>query len=304
MSAATRFRFREAAACDMCGADRGGFRFMGHRLDRHQGLWPRRRRGVSASIVRCGSCGLVFPDPMPLPESVADLYDMEPDEYWRDEYFQIDPTYFDGQIQTALRLIERRAGLTALDVGAGLGKAMLAMEAAGFEAHGIEPAPAFHSAALDRMNVAPDRLRLADLDSVDYEVGSFDFITFGAVLEHLPNPFESLRRCAAWLRPGGVIHAEVPSATWLLSGALNLWYGGTLKGFVTNTSPMHPPFHLFEFTRGAFDSAAERTGLRVVHERRFSGTTMVPHLLKPPLGWLMEVTGRQLQLEIWMQSRG
>ena len=37
------------------------------------------------------------------------------------------------------------------------------------------------------------------LEEVDYEANSFDFITFGAVLEHLYDPAQSIKQVMKWL---------------------------------------------------------------------------------------------------------
>jgi 2-polyprenyl-3-methyl-5-hydroxy-6-metoxy-1,4-benzoquinol methylase len=38
----------------------------------------------------------------------------------------------------------------------------------------------------------------------------FDFITFGAVLEHLYDPSMSIHKAMSWLKPSGIMHIEVP----------------------------------------------------------------------------------------------
>ena len=81
---------------------------------------------------------------------------------------------------------------------------------------------------------------------------SFDFITFGAVLEHLYDPAFALDRAMKWLKPGGIIQAEVPSADHLMSKLLNFYFKLRGTNYVTHISPMHSPFHLYEFTPRSF----------------------------------------------------
>ena len=68
------------------------------------------------------------------------------------------------------------------------------------------------------------------------------------MLEHLQDPAAALTRALGWLAPSGLIHVEVPSAKWLLGRLLNLATRGLGMDYVTNLSPMHPPYHLYEFT--------------------------------------------------------
>lgn len=63
-----------------------------------------------------------------------------------------------------------------------------------------------------------DRVVVADLASVGWaeQIGeTFDLITFGDVLEHLPDPVTVLRRAATLLEPGGSILVSLPNiAHW------------------------------------------------------------------------------------------
>ena len=53
---------------------------------------------------------------------------------------------------------------------------------------------------------------------------SFDFISFGAVLEHLYDPDFAISRALQWLKPDGLIHLEVPSANWLVRRSVNAYF--------------------------------------------------------------------------------
>ncbi len=89
---------------------------------------------------------------------------------------------------------------------------------------------------------------MSSVEDADFPARSFDFITFGAVLEHLYSPSLALSRALGWLRPGGIIQAEVPSSDHLLSKLLNFYFRLRGTNYVTHLSPMHPPFHLYEFS--------------------------------------------------------
>ena len=126
------------------------------------------------------------------------------------------------------------------------------MNSAGFDTYGLEPSETFREMAISKMKIDDEKLKLGGVEDLDYPKESFDFITFGAVLEHLYHPAENLKKATEWLKPGGIIHAEIPSSNWLISKLLNLYY--SLKGtnYVSNLSPMHVPFHLYEFSEKSF----------------------------------------------------
>ena len=296
------YSFRTTTACDMCGAGPDQFAVLGLRLNRSQGLNPKAADGIAVTVKKCGRCGLIFADPQPVPANFDDHYGT-PEEYWNAGYFEDEPGYFQPQIAVAKRLLQFRPGMTALDVGAGLGKAMRAMTSAGFETWGLEPSSPFRSAALKLDGISDDRLALAGIEDATYEREQFDFVSFGAVLEHLPSPSRSLERALGWLKPGGVVQAEVPSSRWLISRLVNAYYYLRGTTFVTNISPMHRPFHLFEFGSKSFELHGRRAGYELA-EHRFMVCSIphAPRAFHAPLRSLMERTGTGMQLEVFLRK--
>jgi SAM-dependent methyltransferase len=191
-----------------------------------------------------------------------------------------------------------------LDVGAGLGKAMKAMSSAGFDTYGFEPSAAFRAAAIKRSGIDEGRLALAAVEDAAYPEGYFDFISFGAVLEHLHSPSAALERALGWLKPGGIIQAEVPSSRWLIARLVNRYYRLRGTDFVTNISPMHVPFHLYEFGLASFEKHGCRTGYEVA-EHRFMVCSIphVPGALQAPLRWWMNLTDTGMQLSVYLKKR-
>src|SRR5690242_11514322 len=188
--------------CNMCAAPVSKARVLGRRLNVSQGLRPTRRVGVSTTIMRCRRCGLVFANPLPKPRNIGQHYDAPPETYWKPQDFEFDPGYFGPLVQTFRRLWDGTRQPVALDIGAGLGNCMKSLTAHGFESHGLEPSDPFRRAAIERGGIDPDRLTLGAVETASYESGAFDFVIFGAVLEHLPDPAGQIDRAMAWLAPG------------------------------------------------------------------------------------------------------
>jgi 2-polyprenyl-3-methyl-5-hydroxy-6-metoxy-1,4-benzoquinol methylase len=184
--------------------------------------------------------------------------------------------------------------MTALDVGAGLGHGMRSLAEAGFDTWGIEPTKRFREIAI--REVDPARLAPATLEEADFPAGSFDFITFGAVLEHLFSPSDAIERAMTWLKPGGILHVEVPHAPYLISKMLNLYFRLRGTNYVTFLSPMHPPFHLYEFTLRSFRKYR-------IAEHRFDvcNTPYFPTALRPLIEWLMKRTNTEMQLTVYLR---
>ncbi len=89
----------------------------------------------------------------------------------------------------------------------------------------------------------------------------FDGVCLWDTIEHLPNPREVIRRCAELLRPGGPLFLTTGDLGALLA---------RLQGL--NWRQIHPPTHLFYFTRQSFRELCPSVGLEVV---RFS--TVIVH---------------------------
>jgi SAM-dependent methyltransferase len=282
----------------MCGSAEA--RVLGRRLNGHQGLRPRRFIGVATTVAQCRTCGLIYANPRPVPEAVANHYDRLPEEYWQAGYFEDQADYCASQAHRFSALWDGNDIPRALDIGAGVGKAMAALERLGFDTFGIEPSAAFRGRAIAN-GVDPDRLQLAAVEDAQYEPGTFDFVSFASVLEHLHDPAAALTRALEWLAPGGLIHVEVPSAKWLLGRLLNLAHRGRGVDNVTNLSPMHPPYHLYEFTPCSFERHAQRASYEVVDHRFYPCHMFLPPLADALASRLMAATDTGMQLEVWLR---
>jgi SAM-dependent methyltransferase len=298
------YTFARSEVCNMCGASTLDAATLGRRLNAHQGLRPTRKQGVTVSVQRCSVCGLVFPNPMPVPGTLAQHYEIPPEAYWTREHLEQSTSAAESQAREFLnRWTGERGRPTVLDVGAGTGRMMLAFQDSGFDTWGIEPSEHFRRRALEQ-RIPPERLLLAPIESAELPTDGFDFISMSAVLEHLPDPAGALARALRWLAPRGLIRVEVPSSDWLIGRLLNLAYRLQGLDFVTNTSPMHSPFHLYEFTRHCFVAHGERAGYRVADSRMFTGDTFVPRAFQRAARQLMAASDSGMVLEVWLSAAG
>jgi 2-polyprenyl-3-methyl-5-hydroxy-6-metoxy-1,4-benzoquinol methylase len=297
-----RYYFDDVAECNMCGADSENHRVLGKRLNSSQGKRPKRKIGVSVTVMECKCCGLIFANPMPVPMDIMDHYGVPPEEYWRADYFQVSDDYFAHEIARLKAIKPIGEGMKSLDIGAGLGKAMIALSAVGFDAYGIEPSIQFHERAVTKMGVEPAKLKLGQIEDVIFPQENFDFITFGAVLEHLYNPSQSIEKALGWLKPGGIIHIEVPSSRWLVAKLVNKFYRIIRTDYVANISPMHEPYHLYEFTLKSFERHAKEHGYEIAFAENYVGETYLPKMFDFILRPYMRITKRGMLLAVWLKK--
>lgn len=95
-----------------------------------------------------------------------------------------------------------------LDLGCASGAFGAALKARGAAVVGVERDPEYAARARERL----DEVLEADLDDLDPGgLGTFDVLVAGDVLEHLVDPWTTLRRLAAVVEPGGVAIVSVPN---------------------------------------------------------------------------------------------
>ena len=305
MATSFTYVFEPVDACEMCGHAELANRTLGQRLNGRQGLPTRSLQGITTSIRRCRRCGLIYPNPIPVPARLEDHYDIDPTHYWEEGYADYDPAYFQPVARTARTFLGRPSvdkPWHALDIGCGLGKAIRTLSHEGFLVYGLEPSPRFHQQALKFTGLSEERLRRQSVEEAGFADGFFDFITFGAVFEHLVHPHRCLQRALQWLRPGGVMHLEVPSSNWLLEHAHHP--GLKLRGldFTSLPSPMHPPHHLSAFPRRCFELNQASLGFEILDSRIDPCAIYhVPRFLHSPLRQLMRRSDTGMQLTLFLR---
>lgn len=298
-----KYYFETIGHCEMCGDDIHGHKILGQRLNQSIGFKPKSKTGIAVSVMKCRKCGLIYSQPMPVPFDIQDHYGTPPEDYWHESYFEPQPNYFKSQINEVKKLLPFKEGMTALDVGAGLGKCMISLDKAGFDAYGFEPSQPFYERAVSKMGIDAGKLKLGMIENIDYEKDSFDFITFGAVLEHLYHPAASLEKAMQWLKPNGIIHAEVPSSKHIVGKIFNFYYRLRGTNYVTNISPMHVPFHLYEFGLNSFTELGKRLGFKIeknIYE--VCDIMFIPKLFHPFLRSFMEWTNTGMQLTVYLRK--
>ena len=298
-----KYAFVDIECCNMCGNPAARNKTMGIRLNRSQGFHPKSKTGIAVSVIKCANCSLIYADPMPIPDDIQDHYGLPPEEYWNTINFDWNEDYFSNEINKVQQLMSFRAGMKALDIGSGLGRTMISLEKAGFETFGIEPSLPFYHSAIEKMKIDPARLQLGSLENSVYEPDCFDLISFGAVLEHLYDPSKSIELALGWLKPGGIIHIEVPSSNHFPTRLINLFY--KLKGtnYVSNLSPMHTPFHLYEFSLKSFELNSVRLNYSIVDSKiEVCEILNFPRFTHPLLKKWMSLTNSGLQLVVYLKK--
>ena len=142
-----------------------------------------------------------------------------------------------------------------LDVGAHIGFFLRTAKRRGWEVVGVEQSPELAQLARDEMGLD---VRTGYFHEHAFD-GEFDAVTFLDVLEHVPDPVETLALARRAARPGGLVLAKVPHLRWnlLKHRALKRVAGDSLDAFDARE-------HLIQFTDRTLEEAFRRAGLEPV----------------------------------------
>ncbi len=297
------YYFNNITHCNMCNDKTGAHKILGKRLNQSQGKNPKNKTGITTTIAKCLTCGLIYSNPQPIPFNIQDHYGKPPEDYWKPVYFISDENYFKNEITTLKTLIDFKPGMKSLDIGAGLGKAMISLSNAGFDTFGFEPSESFYERAISKMGISSSKLKLGRIEDMQYPENEFDFISFGAVLEHLYDPSVSILKSLHWLKPGGIIHIEVPSSDWLINKIVNFYYRLRGSDYVANLSPMHDPYHLYEFNLKSFKKHAQKNGYELAFHEYYVCQTYLPKITDLLLKPYMKATNTGMQLTVWLRKK-
>ncbi len=197
-------------------------------------------------IVRCTRCGLVFYAGRP---QTAELY--------REEYFaggeyqdykgdkRILQRNFRRQIPRLLRLAP--AG-RLLEIGSAYGF-FLETARPFWDVAGIDVSQEGVAHGRDALGLPISQGDFLDLPE---QPDSFDLICLWDTIEHLPHPVRTIEKAARWLKPGGALA--------MTTGDIGSLVARFRKA---RWRQIHPPTHLFYFSRKTLARAVERAGLRV-----------------------------------------
>ena len=161
----------------------------------------------------------------------------------------------------------KKDGMTVLEAGCACGADFLAIRAvnATAEFHGIELNA--HSAAIAQQFASVEAMDIETLDHPAWE-GKFDLVLMGDILEHLRDPWQTVRNMYRVQKPGGQIVISVPNITHFSIFAemlANDWQYEP-AGILDRT-------HLRFFTKKTARALLEQAGYRV---------TVVAPIVLPP----------------------
>lgn len=240
---------RNWISCNTCGAD-------DYKELAYSGEWP---------IGKCSHCGLIYVNPVPVFAPDDEFSEISKEfQYTRfmhdditDDVLQHDGAQLQSHLNEIARLTDCQwSDMRFLDVGCGSGASVKAATDAGWKATGVDIDPQLIAAGKRQFGVD---LRCTPLLEADFPAAHFHFIRLRDVIEHLPNPYESLLEIRRILVPGGVVLLATPNQDGLPT-QMRLWLGGSH----VNVATVPPPHHIHGFTPSTLARILERAKLKTL----------------------------------------
>jgi len=208
-------------------------------------------------IAECVTCGLVRATPRCSPERIAARYSRE---YFLHEYLpslgvingQIDEQFIDARYAPWIQLISRPPG-RMLEIGSGAGLFLKAFARQGWNVLGVEVNDDAAHFARERLNLD---VRSTYAEDLDVPPSSFDVVAMMDVIEHVPNPAETIATARRFLKPGGLLLMQTPNLDAFSRTALGEPW-----------AVLSPAEHLYYFT--------EKTMTAMLQKAGFASTTFI-----------------------------
>jgi SAM-dependent methyltransferase len=269
---ANHIRQRSQPECYFCG-DEGHLLYVGLRdvLFGVPGEWNFR-------MCPNTECGLVWLDPMPIPEDFGAVYE---NYYTHNDHsegpsrtrwpgfltaynilLRVSFIQRDRERLAAMCLLGRKPA-KLLEIGCGDGTRLVRMKEMGWEVAAVEPDPkaADHASRVNGLSVFVGTLEEAKLSN-----SSFDAVIMNHVIEHVHDPLVLLRECHRVLKQGGALIAVTPNTHSFGHRRFRQYWRG-----------LEPPRHTFLFSPGTLHRLASEAGFEkcVVRTTAANAETLV-----------------------------
>lgn len=211
------------------------------------------------NIVKCLSCGFIYPNPLPIfdKNEIQSNFD-RPEEYFPRQN-DINIAFYDKVLERIEKIIQAKGKI--LDVGAGRGEFLYAAKKRNWDTLGTDVSRAFVDFAKKNYSV---NIIQGDLKDLNLEAKAFDAATLISVIQYVPDPMSTLKKIHSSLKENGVLYIEVTNEDALVFKAGDFFETIT-KGIkmTTRLSPLFPSYQLYGFNKISLTYALETCGFEI-----------------------------------------
>lgn len=263
----------ERVNCNICGRD-DFLVLQESRYSQHAGLQEFVNFYKSSSevklldqLVKCQGCSLVYSNPRVSSAVLLNGYRIAVDNVHHEQ-----DRYRIRSFRRALKKIEKElkdqnvypTAKRMLDVGCAGGPFPFVAKSMNYDILGLEPSKYLANVATKKyhIQVLPQTLEEFLPSSL-----KFDFVSFWDVLEHVPDPKETLNLAKSLISESGILILNLPMIDTIPARALRRRW------------PFFLNVHLFYFTRETICELLDQTGFEVIAMRRYWQTLSLDYVL-------------------------
>ena len=221
--------------------------------------------GKWLQAMECPRCGIIFLYPRLGDEAIHTLYSKDYFEQdFRCGYAHscFDSSHHDQLVDHALLkyLSSVKPQGRMLEIGCAGGVFLNAAKTYGFEVEGVELSRDAAEFAQKNFGL---RIFNGTVIEAHLENDTFDVVVMGDVLEHLPNPMETLREVYRIVARGGLLVIISPTQTNSIFSIIGL---ALYKLLGKKVAIDLPPYHLFEYRPASLRNLLNRAGFAVLRQ--------------------------------------
>lgn len=224
-------------------------------------------------LVKCRQCGLVYLNPRPTQQEMKGKYTSE---YYKRGIIQESQTKEGieeeinkrlGRAKEILEISGKRKG-KLLDIGCGAGFFIACLKRYGWNVTGIDISEWASRFAIEKLGLNVFTGSVEDIEINE----QFDVITMYHLLEHLPDPFKTLRRVSEVIADGGLLVIKGPN----FGSFDRIWHGIHWWSYDL-------PFHFYHFTPKTYRMLLEKAGFSH-NQIKYEYWDPIAHLTEMKLG--------------------
>jgi 2-polyprenyl-3-methyl-5-hydroxy-6-metoxy-1,4-benzoquinol methylase len=258
-------------------------------------------------ILQCRHCGYYFIDPQ------IELTQDEWKVLYESDYFE-DALKTPWQVEMNKREMKERIDLITshlaiprgrfLDMGCGEGYMLKEAAQNGFESYGIDIAYNLLPKYAERYHFTR-----GDIFEANFPDNYFSVVYMDSVLEHVPDPVETITELKRILQPGGIMLVIVPNEDSTMNSVAKLTYYFTLNAKkYGKIKPFVTPYHIQGFNKRSLLTLFTGLQLQIISINGFGGNYKFWRSARPfsrqyfvslftyPFGLYSVVADKQIQL--------
>ena len=262
--------------CNLCGCDKYKVlykTYQGDILDMQKEAYTITDSacGRPLRIVKCLECGLIYANPCPSISNLISNYKNMADLLYLQEE--------EGRRRSARFILKelnkfKKTG-RLLDIGCATGFLLSEAQKAGFEVYGVEISEWAVKYAQDTLKLK--NVFCGKLDEAEFPAGYFDVVVLKDVIEHLPDPKNTLIEIRRVLKSNGLICVNTPDIASLASRVLRAkWWGVKQE-------------HLYYFTKKSFYKMLQVSGFTPIKCKNSPRIFSAKYLLESLQGYSKKI---------------